>query len=415
MNDDRGFDMEKEKKGTLWTATFTSLFVIGILLNLSSKMSDALLSLYAKSIGAPADQIGTLMSMFALTALLFRFVAGPAMNAYNRKKILQIAMMFFFAAYFGFGISLFLSRFTGIDVIYVLMFFRLLQGIGSAFGNACLLTIVSDFLPKESFSSGISVFALAQTVAQAIGPTVGVYCRDLFGYNATYFITAAIIFLSILLIAVSIHMPNTGSGKLEFNLSNMIAKEALVPALIMFLISFGFTSINAFFLVYAEERGISNASYYFTVNAIALMVTKPLIGKLNDKYGFVKVALPACLLTALSLVLIGYSTKLWHLLVIAIINSFGYGAAQPVLQSICMKAVPAEKRGSASSTNYIALDSATLFGPIVCGIVANSLGYTPTMWIVMTIPVMMAFFFTILFKKNLQKIEDDFISRSANK
>lgn len=404
--------MKKTENYRLWNPMFTSMFIIGILLNLSTKMSEALLSLYAKSVGAPADQIGTLMSMFAMTALVFRFVAGPAMNAYNRKLILQIAMILFGVAYSGFGISTFISKFTGINIIFVLMFFRLLQGVGSAFGNACLLTIVSDCIPKESFSSGIGVFALAQTVAQAFGPTVGVYLKDVFGYNNTYLITAVIVLASIILIAITAKVLDTGTGKLVFDLNNMVAKEALIPALIMFLISFGFTSINAFFLVYAEEKGISGASYYFTVNAIALMATKPLVGKLNDKYGFVRVALPACLLTAVSLVLIGYSTKLWHLLAVALINSFGYGAIQPALQSICMKSVPVSKRGSASSTNYIALDSATLFGPAVCGVVANIFGYVPMMWIVMTIPVMFAFVATLVYREKLNTIENDFLKNT---
>ena len=387
---------------------FISVFISGALFNLSAQMSNSLLSLYAKSTGAPADQIGTLMSMFALTALIFRFVAGPAMNAYDRKKLLQMAMCLFGSAYLGFSFSPKIAELTGINVIHAMMFFRLLQGIGNAFGNACLLTIVSDCIPKDSFSSGVSIFALAQSVAQAIGPTAGVYLRDAFGYNITYIITACSMFASMILVALIVKVPNRGSGKFVLNLDNMVAKEAVIPAGIVFLIAFGFTSINAFFLVYAEERGISGGSYYFTVNALALMLTKPLIGKLNDKYGFVKVALPACVLTALSLVLIGFSTRLWHLLAIGVINSFGYGAVQPALQSMCMKSVPTKRRGSASSANYIAMDSATLLGPYVCGVVAAALGYVPMMWIVMAIPVMAAFVFTFIFRKKLNKIEEDF-------
>ncbi|MBE6103631.1 MAG: MFS transporter [Erysipelotrichaceae bacterium] len=392
----------------LWNSMFISVFISAIFFNLSAQMSNSLLSLYAKSTGAPADQIGVLMSMFALTALIFRFIAGPAMNAYNRKTLLQFAMIMFGTAYLGFSLSPKIAETTGMNVIHVMMFFRLLQGIGNAFGNACLLTIVSECIPKAAFSSGVGIFALSQSVAQAIGPTVGVWLRDAFGYNTTYVITSALMLFSMILVGLIVHVPNRGTGIFVLNLNNMIAKEALVPALIVFLVSFGFTSINAFFLVYAEERGISGASYYFTVNALALMATKPMVGKLNDKYGFVKVAIPATFLTGLSLVLIGLSTKTWHLLVIALINSCGYGAVQPALQSMCMKSVPAERRGSASSTNYIALDSATLLGPAVCGVVAKAFGYVPMMWIVMAVPIAVAILCIILFRNRLNKIEDDF-------
>lgn len=403
--------MEKEnwkRPDKLWNPMFISVFICSVAFNMSVQMSNSMLSLYAKSTGAPADQIGTLMSMFALTALIFRFIAGPAMNAYDRKKLLQMAMALFGTAYLGFSFSPKIAELTGINVISVMKIFRLLQGIGNAFGNACLLTIVSDCMPRESFSSGMGIFALAQSVAQAIGPTVGKRLSNVFGYNTTYILTSAMMFLSILLVALIVKVPNRGTGKMVINLNNMIALEALVPALIVFLVSFGFTSINAFFLVYAEERGIAGATWYFTVNALALMVTKPIVGKLNDKLGFVKVAIPACRLTGISLILIGVSTQLWHLLAVAVINSFGYGAVQPALQSMCMKCVPTSRRGSASSTNYIALDSATLLGPAVCGYVAKALGYVPAMWTVMAIPVFAAILCVIVFSRKLNQIEEDF-------
>ena len=132
---------------------FISVFICSVLFNLSAQMSNSLLSLYAKSTGAPADQIGQLMSMFALTALIFRFIAGPMMNAYNRKYLLMMAMILFGTAYLGFSFSPKIAEATGLNVILVMKGFRLLQGIGNAFGNACMLTIVSDCMPRESFSS----------------------------------------------------------------------------------------------------------------------------------------------------------------------------------------------------------------------------------------------------------------------
>ena len=90
---------------TIWNPMFLSIFFANIALNLGQQMSNSLLSLYAKSTGAPADQIGQLMSMFAVTALIFRFISGPAMNSYNRKKLLMLAMTCMGTAYLGFSFS----------------------------------------------------------------------------------------------------------------------------------------------------------------------------------------------------------------------------------------------------------------------------------------------------------------------
>ena len=133
-----------------------------------------------------------------------------------------------------------------------------------------------------------------------------------------------------------------------------------------------------------------------------------MIGKLTDKHGFVKVAIPSVFLTACSLVLIGLSANTAMLLVAAFINAFGYGAVQPMLQSLCMKSVPSERRGSASGTNYIGMDSATIIGPAVCGIVADTFGYTPIMWVVMTVPILLGMIAIFALRKPIQRIEQNF-------
>ncbi|MBE6104707.1 MAG: MFS transporter, partial [Erysipelotrichaceae bacterium] len=125
-------NIEWKQPEKVWNSMFIGVFVSSALFNLSGMISDSLLSLFAKSTGAPADQIGSLISLFALTALIFRFIAGPAMNAYNRKRLLQMAMLLFGTAYLGFSFSPRLAETTGINVITIMKGFRLLQGIGNA-------------------------------------------------------------------------------------------------------------------------------------------------------------------------------------------------------------------------------------------------------------------------------------------
>lgn len=392
---------------TIWNRMFVSIFLVNIALNMGQQMSNSLLSLYAKSTGAPASQIGQLMSMFAVTALIFRFVSGPAMNSFSRKLLVTMAMCFMATAYLGFSLAPALSAFLGIPVITVLKMFRLIQGIGNAFGNSCCLTIVSDALPKNKFGAGMSYYACALVISQAIGPAVGVAVRDRFGYQTTYLIFFCIMLMTILATSLVKIAPHKRIP-FRLNVNNMIATEALVPAGITFLVTMGFTSINSFLLVYAEERGISNASLFFTVYAITMLGTKPVIGRLTDRFGFVRVSIPAVFMTICSLVMIAYATGLPALLTAAFVNAFGYGAVQPMLQSLCMKAVGPDRRGTASSTNYITSDLATIIGPSLCGAVASIFGYTPMMWLVMTLPIFSGILFIILFRRQIRRIEESF-------
>ena len=143
---------------------FLSVFFANMAFNLGQQMSNSLLSVYAAELGASKTQIGVLMSMFAMTALAFRFVAGPAMDSLNRKYLLIGSCTIMATAYVGFSVS---------EGIGALQGFRLLQGIGNAFGNVCCLAIASETLPKNKFNAGIGFYSCAQVIAQSIGPAVG--------------------------------------------------------------------------------------------------------------------------------------------------------------------------------------------------------------------------------------------------
>lgn len=403
-----------EPPKNLWNPMFVSIFFVNMALNLGQQMSNSLLSLYAKSMGSPADQIGQLMSMFAVTALIFRFISGPAMNSFDKKKLVALSMICMATAYLGFSCSPVIADALGVDTILVMKLFRMIQGVGNAFGNSCCLTIVADVVPKDKFTTGMGYYACAQVVAQSIGPTVGIMLRDALGYSKVYMLFAVLMFTAMVASQLVKTAPHQGVPfKLRFD--NMIAKEALVPAIVTLMVAMGYTTINAFLLVYAEERGIAGGSLFFTVYALTMLATRPMVGKLTDKYGFVKVCIPSVLATAASLALIGYAANTAMLLLAALVNAFGYGAVQPMLQSLSIKAVPPERRGSASSTNYIFLDAATIVGPSVCGWVADMMGYTPAMWLVMTAPVLLAVVFVFLFRRNIAKIEQEFQNRTAAK
>ena len=410
MDKNTNIELHWEPPKTIWNAMFISIFLANMALNMGQQMSNSLLSLYAKSMGSPADQIGQLMSMFAVTALIFRFISGPAMNSFNRKKLVAMGMSFMAIAYLGFSFAPALETIFGIPAITILKVFRLCQGIGNAFANACCLTMVADTLPKEKFSTGMGYYGCAQVISQAIGPTVGVFLRDMLGYRTTYLVVFTVMCIAILL-STRVSLAPRKNVPFSLKLSNMVAKEALIPASIIFFVNMGFTAINAFLLVYSEEHGIVGGSLFFTVYAVTLLATRPFVGKLTERLGFTLVAIPAIFMTACSFVLIAFSKNLFTLLLAAFVNAFGYGSIQPMLQSLCMKSVPPERRGSASGTSFIGTDAATIIGPMVCGKVADIAGYTPIMWLVMTIPIFAGILATFLLRKKIKKIELNFISK----
>lgn len=397
---------------TIFNRMFFGIFFANLVMNTAVKASNASLQLFAKDLGAPADEIGVLMSMFAITALIFRFIAGPTMNAFNRKIIVMCAMGGFALVYLGYAMSPVIAGALGMEVIDVLKFFRLCQGIANAFGNACCMAVVADVLPKAQFGTGMGIYGCATILANAFGPVIGSAARKSIGVVNTYYVTVGIMILAILFTTQVKVAPRE---KVPFKVTpkNMIAKEALLPTLIYFLLSVGYAAMNAFLLVYNEERGVAGASLYFTVYSFAQLATRPVVGKLADKYGFVKITTACSILTIASMIMVAHAASLPALLVAAVVSAAGFGGFQPVVQGLSIKAVGADRRGSATSTNFIGLDLSSIIAPTVCGYVGAITGYVPSMWYAMCIFMVAGLVCNLIFAKKLTKIETDFIEQKA--
>ncbi len=384
----------KFKKNSIFNRTFVSLLFVNMAMNMGQYMSNTLISKYAKFLGGTPEIIGTVASLFAVTALLFKLISAPAIDTFNRKYILIGSMSVLGIAFSGFALS---------NSIPTLIISRLIQGSAMAFTTTCCLALASDSLPQNKLGSGLGIFSLAQAACQAIGPSVGLVLVDNFGFQFAFTISAVVTFLSAG-VTFLIHTEHTPGRHFKISRSSIIAKEAVTPAILMFFLAMTFSTIGSFLVVYAEEYHIKNIGYYFTVYALTLLVTRPLIGRLSDNFGTVRVVLPAMFFFASSFIIISFSRTLPMFLLAAFVAAFGYGACQPAIQALCMRCVPHEHRGAGSCTSYIGTDCGMLVGPLISGSIAASAGY-PIMWRFMVVPILFAACFAFFSRHKIDRME----------
>ncbi len=172
---------------TIWNKTFISIFVANMFLNLSKQMMSTLITKYADLLGASAVMVGVVSSAFAVTALIFKLIAGPVNDTFNRKYILMGSALVMAISYFGYGIS---------SSVNHLIIFRLVQGAGQAFSATVCLALASDSLPTKKFAAGISYFSLGTVVCQTIGPTVGLALAESIGYSQTFYVGAGVMVMA---------------------------------------------------------------------------------------------------------------------------------------------------------------------------------------------------------------------------
>jgi MFS family permease len=382
-----------DKNNAIWNSTFISAFVVAQLVHLCTQMMNTLTAKYTDYMNAPAPMIGFATGIFAMTALLFKMISAPALDTYNRKYVVMGATGVIFLAFICYALSF---------NIQMLIFSRLLQGAGQAFTTTGCLTIASDSLPQDKMSSGIGYFALTSAIAQAISPAIGLKLIGIVGYNATFAILAGVMLIAVIT-ASRLKINFVRTNKFTVRIDSIIAKECLVPAVILFLLSMTFCVVNSFLILYAEANGVnSNIGYFFTVYAVTMIFTRPAIGKMADRFGTVKVMIPSLIFFALSFMLISCSHTLFMFLLSGFISAFGFGGCMPAIQAVAMRSVPKERRGAASCTSYIGNDMGNLVGPTVAGFIIQNFGYV-SMWRIMIIPIFIGMFFIIFFRKKIDK------------
>ena len=377
-----------DQRSSIWSFPYIVLMVTNFFQSMAAFMTNTTLPVFIDRLGASASIVGTVVSAFAITALLIRPFAGPAFDSFSRKVLLLIAQGIICASMLLYGIA---------DSIPFLFAVRLLHGIGIGCSGPLAMSLVSEFLPAGKLASGISIYTLAQSVAQIIGPAVGLWLIEAVGFSPAYFLGAALLLVAMVGIFF-LKEPPRERPPYRFKLNRMFAREAVSKAIVLTLLAISFSCMTSYLVLYGYLRGIDNIGLYFTIYALCLLATRPLFGKLADRFGAQRVLLIGVTCFAASYVLLHFTQEFTQLVCVAIVGSAGFGACAPLVQSLALSSVPPERRGAASNTSYTGLDLGMLFGPTIGGNVIVFLepqlgslveAYS-WMWLVMLVPLVFA-------------------------
>jgi MFS family permease len=363
--------------GKIWNKVFTCTFIANFLQCISMFMINPLIANYVKLLGADEVMIGLLSGLYFGVAVAARPFSGPAISKMNKKHIMLFSYAIGVAVNIGYAISGGIPSFVAP---------RFMQGIQFAFMGSLNMTLASDSLPPDKMGSGLGLFGVGGAIANAIAPSLGMALRSLgertfgslmAGYNVVFLAAAACILISLVPCAI---MPYTKPSKEELSklgawYKNIFAREALIPAAVVTFMSVSVICYTIYIERFVEAKGIGGAGLFFTVYALALLASRPLCGRLIDKYGTAKVFMPSACLFALSNVIVGFCDSLAGLLVGAAVAAIAYGASQPAMQTMCILSVEPLRRGVASNTNFFGIDLGNFVGPIIAGVVIGRFGF----------------------------------------
>jgi MFS family permease len=375
---------------------FIILFLAATFNYIGSFMTESLLSVYSKQLGATDVLVGMVSGVFYAVALITRPFTGTAMDCVSRKKMFIICSL---------GNMLALLGYSTAKNIWMIIAFRALQGC--TYGAVAALTLVmsAETLDPEHMTSGVAAFAMSQIFPRLIGPGLGLKLSEKYGFSTLYLSAAGVVLLGIILTFFLEEEPREYS-KFKLTLNSIIAVEAMVPILALLIMNFCISSTTSFMMLHINERGIPNVEYYFIVSSVAMLVLRPLFGTLADKYGTEKILVVTLLCLFAAMNIFARAHSFFDLVMYGIFNSIGYSATVSLLQALVMKVTPAERRGAASSSSYIGSDVGLVIGNLINGSIAQRYGYQ-TLFTAFSFPLFIAIAIIVIWaRKNRAAAEE---------
>lgn len=365
--------MEEEK---LWNNNYLKAWSANFMLNFSFMLLTPLFPLYlSEQFGATKDQIGMVLSGYALTALLIRPFSGFFVDTFPRKVVLLIFYFLFFILFGGYMVAGSLLSFCVI---------RTLHGAPMGAATVSNSTVAIDVLPSSRRAEGIGYYGLSNNLATAIAPTVGMF---LYHYVANYNLLFALALVAAgtgLLINCTLHLRprETQQGKQPISLDRFLLSCAWREGICMICFAYSFGVVATYLAIYAQqELNIGTGSGLFFALLSTGLILSRLVGARSLRLGHVaKNATHGVLVSLCGYLLFAALHNVWGFYGAALIIGLGNGHMFPAFQTMFLNLAPNSKRGTANSTLLTCWDLGVGIGIVLGGFLAEHVHYHAAFW-----------------------------------
>lgn len=125
------------------------------------------------SLGASLTEIQWILDSYILAYAVLLLSFGRLGDVYGRKKFFMIGMAIFTAASVLCGMSEWIGNRTGLSGVYLLILFRVLQGVGGAFMMPQSLSLLTVNFPAERRGAALGIWGSVVALGAIVGPIVG--------------------------------------------------------------------------------------------------------------------------------------------------------------------------------------------------------------------------------------------------
>jgi len=348
--------------------------------------------------------IGTVISCYTVATLVVRPFSGYMMDAFKRKPLYLLALSIFTAVFVGYLFAATITLLIIIRIVHGLAF-----GLTSVGGN----TLVIDVVPSEHRGEGIGYYGVANNIAMAVGPMVGLFVYEHLSYNVIFMGCMACSLLAALFASRIQTKVRPPVKRPPISLDRFILIKGLLAGVSFTLLAFAYGQISNYIALYAKEMQLAISSgLFFTVYAVGLIVSRLFAGKMVDKGKVpqtIALGLGITVLALLGLGLCHYVNAIGTdytavaFLLIALCCGLGFGMAFPSFNALFINLATHSQRGTATSTYLTTWDLGLGIGIFSGGMLAEHFSFSAAYLVASASVLVSLLFFVIVVAPHYQR------------
>jgi DHA2 family multidrug resistance protein len=165
---------------------------------LDTSIANVALPHIAGSLSASVDEAAWVLTSYLVANAVILPLSAWISDRVGRKRFYMTCVVLFTISSVCCGLSTSLP---------MLIFFRVLQGMGGGGLAPSEQAILADTFPPRMRGTGFALYGMAVVLAPAIGPTLGGYITDHFSWHWIFFINVPVGILSLFLTSVMVEDP----------------------------------------------------------------------------------------------------------------------------------------------------------------------------------------------------------------
>lgn len=313
-----------------------------------------------------SNEVGLLISTYAISTAIFALVIGHFIDRVNRKKILVPCLVIY-------GLMGLISYFT--SDLQLLLILRFIQGIGVAGMMSLPMLVIADVYKDHKSLYAMNKISLALAIGSISAPLIGGGLAN-FGWNYPFLFYILSLPLAFV---VMTFLPETRVQRDNDDQKGILDGFAALRDLrILYTV---FLSFAVFFILYSVLTYIpfmlKNALGYTAKEAglilafqgIAIMLMVPRVKTLASKHSTILIIATGFALDGLAIFSISFVYSIAAVLLLILLFGAGFGLAQTAIDAQIIQVAPSGSKGGVLSIHNTMKYIGQCLAPIVLGIV----------------------------------------------